>query len=62
MRQTYQIMQAGKTARSFRAVKVLVKGKKNAVEIARKYHDAHPDKRVGVYTMVGVKMFKPKKK
>ena len=61
-RSTYQIMQAGKSARSFRAVKVLVKGRKNAIELARKYHDEHPDKRVGVFTMQGIKMFKPKKK
>ncbi len=59
----YQVFTGGKTKRSKpRLLHKNVSGQKRAKELAKNWHESHPDKYVGVFKVKRVSMYRPKKK
>ena len=63
MAKVYQVVVGDKTKKSgLRIVHENVKGEKNAIGKAGKFHELHPNKCVGVIVTRTVRIFKPVRK
>lgn len=59
----YQVFDLGKNPHfKPRLLKKSMKSKKQAVDAAKNWHDSHPDRGIGVYTLNRVRVYRPKKK